>query len=221
MKLHDLKPAPGSKKSRRRLGRGVGSGRGKTAGRGQKGQKSRSGFSQGSGWEGGRSRLIMRLPKRGFNHYRIPMQIVNLADLNRFDEGTRVDAALLVEHGLVRRTDRPVKLLGEGELEVRGLTVTLDAWSRSALAAVVASGGQIVGADAAPAESAEAAEQVAAEPANAEAPAETVADEPEADASAEADAAEPVEAAAAADEPSTDADAADRAPDDDEGGERA
>ena len=62
MKLNDLKPAPGAKKSRRRVGRGLGSGRGKTAGRGQKGQASRSGFSQGSGWEGGRSRLIMRLP---------------------------------------------------------------------------------------------------------------------------------------------------------------
>ena len=76
MKINDLKPAPGAKKSRRRVGRGLGSGRGKTAGRGQKGQASRSGFSQGSGWEGGRSRLIMRLPKRGFTHQGIEYQIV-------------------------------------------------------------------------------------------------------------------------------------------------
>jgi large subunit ribosomal protein L15 len=147
VKLNDLKPARGSKKSRRRVGRGLGSGRGKTAGRGQKGQKSRSGFSQGAGWEGGRSRLIMRLPKRGFNRDRTPMQIVNIDDLNRFEAGTTVDATLLVEHGLVRRADRPVKLLGEGELEVRDLTIALDAWSRGALAAVRSAGGTVLGAD--------------------------------------------------------------------------
>ena len=145
MKLNDLKPAKGSKKTRRRLGRGLGSGRGKTAGRGQKGQKSRSGFSQGAGWEGGRSRLVMRLPKRGFTRVREPIQIVNLADLNRFEDGTTIDAALLVDAGLVRRTDHAVKLLGDGELE-RKLTIQVDAVSRAAAQAVTAAGGTVKGA---------------------------------------------------------------------------
>lgn len=145
MKLSDLKPAKGSKKTRRRVGRGLGSGRGKTAGRGQKGQKSRSGFSQGAGWEGGRSRLVMRLPKRGFNKVKEPVQIVNLDDLNRFENGTTVDVDLLAKAGLVRRTDVPVKLLGDGELE-RELTIDLDAVSRAAASAVAAAGGTVKGA---------------------------------------------------------------------------
>lgn len=146
MKLNDLKPAKGSKKSRRRLGRGLGSGRGKTAGRGQKGQKSRSGFSQMAGWEGGRSRLVMRLPKRGFTHPREEMQIVNLDDLNVFEAGATVSAETLAEHGRVRHPKRPVKLLGGGELEVDNLTVELDGYSRSAVQAVEARGGTLRGA---------------------------------------------------------------------------
>ena len=146
MKLNDLKPAEGAKKNRRRVGRGLGSGRGKTAGRGQKGQKSRSGFSQGSGWEGGRSRLIARLPKRGFNHASEGFQIVNLRDLNSFDEGATVNAETLNRIGLVRHSDRPVKLLGDGALEVRNLTVVLDAYSRRAVEAVRAAGGSVEGA---------------------------------------------------------------------------
>lgn len=146
MKLNQLKPAGGAKKNRRRVGRGLGSGRGKTAGRGHKGQKSRSGFSQGSGWEGGRSRLIMRLPKRGFNREKRIVQIVNLADLNRFESGSTIGAALLAEHGLVRSGDAPVKLLGEGDLRVERLQIEVDAWSAGALAAVRASGGDIIGA---------------------------------------------------------------------------
>ena len=148
MKLNDLKPAEGAKKNRRRVGRGLGSGRGKTAGRGQKGQKSRSGFSQGSGWEGGRSRLVARLPKRGFTHQTEGYQIVNLRDLNLFGEGDTVNAETLNAFGLVRHVDRPVKLLGDGELEVRNLTVTLDAYSRGAAAAVRAAGGNVEGAEA-------------------------------------------------------------------------
>lgn len=146
MKLNDLKPAKGSKKRRRRLGRGVGSGRGKTAGRGQKGQKSRSGFSQGAGWEGGRSRLIMRLPKRGFNRARTPMQVVNLRDLNGFAEGSTVDAEALAGAGLIGKATRPVKLLGDGELTVRNLTVAVDAISASAAEAIRAAGGTVSGA---------------------------------------------------------------------------
>ncbi|MBX3140000.1 MAG: 50S ribosomal protein L15 [Trueperaceae bacterium] len=144
MKLNELSPAPGSKKTRKRVGRGLGSGRGKTAGRGQKGQTSRSGHSQGAGWEGGRSRLIMRLPKRGFTRVKEPLQLVNLRDLNAFAAGESIDAAKLVASGLVRRVDHRVKLLADGELEVKGLTITVDAASKGALAAVEAAGGKVV-----------------------------------------------------------------------------
>lgn len=144
MKLNELKPAQGAKKDRKRLGRGVGSGRGKTAGRGQKGQKSRSGFSQGAGWEGGRSRLIMRLPKRGFTRPKAPLQIVNLGDLNAFAEGDEVDAVALAGRGLVRRADHPVKLLADGNLDVAKLTVKVDLASRAAASALAAAGGTLV-----------------------------------------------------------------------------
>lgn len=143
MKLNDLKPAPGSKKTRKRVGRGLGSGRGKTAGRGQKGQSSRSGYSQGRGWEGGRSRLIMRLPKRGFNKVKLEYQIVNVGDLNGFEDGDTVDAIALVVAGLVRHAGRPIKLLGDGVLEVKNLQVEVDACSAGAAAAVAAAGGSV------------------------------------------------------------------------------
>lgn len=162
MKLNDLKPAPGAKKARRRVGRGLGSGRGKTAGRGQKGQTSRSGFSQGAGWEGGRSRLIMRLPKRGFVHHNTEYQIVNVGDLEIFEAGSTVDASSLRASGLVRHEDRPIKLLGNGELSVQNLQVAVDAYSRSAVRAVQNAGGTVRGdvhAEAAtPAEQAEGAQ---------------------------------------------------------------
>ena len=161
MKLNDLKPAEGAKKNRRRVGRGLGSGRGKTAGRGQKGQKSRSGFSQGSGWEGGRSKLVARLPKRGFNHATEGYQLVNLRDLNRFGEGDTINAETLNAVGLVRHADRPVKLLGDGALEVRNLVVILDAYSRSAAKAVRAAGGSVEGADVGGAEAEEVSSQTA------------------------------------------------------------
>ena len=143
MKLNDLKPAPGSKKTRKRVGRGMGSGRGKTAGRGEKGQKSRSGFSQGAGWEGGRSRLVMRLPKRGFTRIGVQYQLVNLGALNAFEEGATVDPTTLRAMGLIRHVDRPVKLLGDGELEVRGLQISVDACSKAASNAVTAAGGTV------------------------------------------------------------------------------
>lgn len=147
MKLSDLRPAPGAKKTRRRVGRGLGSGRGKTAGRGQKGQKSRSGFSQGAGWEGGRSRLIMRLPKRGFVNHRQPIQIVNLDDLNRFAANSTITAQSLRDAGVVRHANRPVKLLGQGTLEVQGLKLELDAYSQHAIEAVEAAGGSVLQSD--------------------------------------------------------------------------
>lgn len=145
MKLNDLRPAPGAKKNRRRVGRGLGSGHGKTAGRGQKGQSSRSGFSQGAGWEGGRSRLVMRLPKRGFVHHNTDYQIVNLGDLSSFEAGAMVNAETLRAVGIVRHVDRPIKLLGNGELSVQNLTVEVDAYSRSAVRALQSAGGTVVG----------------------------------------------------------------------------
>ena len=148
MKLNDLKPAQGSKKTRRRVGRGLGSGRGKTAGRGQKGQKSRSGFSQGAGWEGGRSRLVMRLPKRGFTRAKDPVQTVNLRDLNdRFEDGATINADSLLAARLIKRLDVPVKLLGDGELARQGLTVDVDAISKGAARAIEAAGGTVKGAE--------------------------------------------------------------------------
>ena len=143
MKLNELKPAPGSKKTRRRVGRGPGSGRGKTAGRGHKGQASRSGFSQGAGWEGGRSRLVMRLPKRGFNRVKVSYQIVNLGALNGFEEGSSVDVETLVAVGLVRHLTRPVKLLAGGALEVKGLQIEVDACSAAAAREVAELGGSV------------------------------------------------------------------------------
>src|SRR5690554_5319114 len=163
MKINDLKPAPGSKKNRRRVGRGVGSGRGKTAGRGQKGQSSRSGFSQGAGWEGGRSRLIMRLPKRGFNKVKLVYQVVNLRDLAVFEAGSSIDAIDMAAAGLVRHAGRPIKLLGSGPLEVSGLNIEVDAASQGAIQAVIAAGGSVT----VPIE--EADEAAAAEPEAAEA----------------------------------------------------
>lgn len=145
MKLNDLKPAPGAKKARRRVGRGIGSGNGKTAGRGQKGQKSRSGYSKGPGWEGGRSNLIERLPKRGFNNnqFRTFYQIVNLSDLNKLPAGSDVTGQSLKEAGIIRHANRPIKLLGNGQLEVSSLSVELDNYSQSAIDAVQAAGGTI------------------------------------------------------------------------------
>lgn len=145
MKLNELKPAPGAKKARRRVGRGIGSGNGKTAGRGQKGQKSRSGYSKGPGWEGGRSNLIERLPKRGFNNnqFRTFYQLVNLSDLNKLEDGSDVTGQTLKEAGIVRHANRPIKLLGNGQLDVRSLSVELDNYSQSAMDAVQAAGGTI------------------------------------------------------------------------------
>lgn len=187
MKLNDLKPAPGSKKVRQRVGRGIGSGRGKTSGRGQKGQASRSGFSQRGGWEGGRSSLIARLPKRGFNRasLQIVYQIVNLESLNVLEADTVVDAISLYEHGLIRHIDRPVKLLGRGELEVRGLSIDVDRISRSAADAVTRLGGKVV--RPAPEEGAEAAAAATEAAPEEESPAEEAVEESAAENGADAE----------------------------------
>jgi large subunit ribosomal protein L15 len=138
MKLHELSPADGSRKARKRVGRGPGSGTGKTAGRGHKGQKSRSGYSRRIGFEGGQMPLIRRVPKRGFtNIFRKEYAVVNLRDLDGF-EG-EVTPEILVDRGLVRRGWQ-VKILGEGEIQT-ALQVKAHRFSRSAREKIEAAGG--------------------------------------------------------------------------------
>ncbi len=143
MKLHELKPAEGSTKNRKRLGRGVGSGWGKTAGRGTKGHNSRSGGGVRPGFEGGQMPIHRRLPKRGFtNIFRKEMAIINVSDLARFEAGAVVDEAALVQSGLVKGRRDGIKLLGNGAIDI-ALTVKLNAVSRSAKEKVEAAGGTV------------------------------------------------------------------------------
>lgn len=138
MKLHELSPAKGSKHSKKRVGRGPGSGLGKTSGKGEKGQKSRSGASTRVGFEGGQMPLIRRVPKRGFtNIFKVEYAVVNLSQLADF-EGD-VTPEVLVERGLVR-SGRKVKVLGDGEIG-KSLRVTADKFSKSARAKIEAAGG--------------------------------------------------------------------------------
>jgi large subunit ribosomal protein L15 len=138
MKLHDLSPAKGSKRPKKRIGRGPGSGHGKTAGRGHKGQRSRSGFSQRAGFEGGQMPLVRRVPKRGFtNIFKQEYQVVNVARLADF-EG-EVNPENLVERGVVR-SGMPVKVLGNGEISI-ALKVKAHKFSATARAKIEAAGG--------------------------------------------------------------------------------
>ena len=139
--VHDLAPAPGSTRSRRRVGRGPGSGHGKTAGRGSKGQKSRTGYRHQRGFEGGQMPLHRRLPKRGFtNIFRVEYEIVNLSDLDRFDAGAAVNPETLSALRLARK-NRPVKILGDGKIQ-KALTVSAHKFSASAKAGIEAAGGR-------------------------------------------------------------------------------
>ena len=139
MKLHVLKPAEGSRQLRNRVGRGTSSGNGKTAGRGQKGQKARSKVRVG--FEGGQMPLFRRMPKRGFkNVNRKDYAIVNLETLNKFEDGTEVTPALLVETRVVKDEKDGIKVLGNGEL-TKKLTVKASKFSASAKAAIEAAGG--------------------------------------------------------------------------------
>ncbi len=142
MKLHELSPAAGSTKERKRIGRGAGSGQGKTAGKGHKGQKARAGRGMRAGFEGGQMPLQRRLPKRGFNNiFRKVIVAVNVADLNaRFEDGAVVDAQSLKEAGLVKNYFDGIKVLGNGEL-TKKLTVKADAFSESAKQKIEAAGG--------------------------------------------------------------------------------
>lgn len=143
LNLSNLSPHPGSRKQRKRLGRGPGSGLGKTAGRGHKGFKARSGSGIKPGFEGGQMPLQRRLPKRGFrNPFRKYYAVVNLRDLNDFAAGSVVDRAALEAAGLISAKDSLVKVLGDGELSV-ALTVAVDKVSESARSKIEAAGGSV------------------------------------------------------------------------------
>jgi large subunit ribosomal protein L15 len=142
MRLHDLKPRPGAKHRRKRLGQGESSGHGKTSGRGGKGQTARSGSSVRIGFEGGQMPLIRRIPKRGFNNAEFAVRYipVNLEVLNKFDDGAKVDEAALRALGLANGRLQRVKILGDGEL-TRKLTVHAHAFSAAARAKIEKLGG--------------------------------------------------------------------------------
>jgi large subunit ribosomal protein L15 len=142
MKLHELKAVPGSRKAPKRKGRGTATGQGKTAGRGSKGQNSRSGGGVRLGFEGGQMPLYRRIPKRGFtNIWRNEPAIINVGDLNIFEEGAEVTEEALKEKGLIRKSDNGLKVLGEGKLE-RRLTVKANKFSKSAMEAIEQTGGK-------------------------------------------------------------------------------
>ena len=142
MRLHNIRPRPGSKHRRKRLGQGESSGHGKTSGRGGKGQTARSGSSIRIGFEGGQMPLIRRIPKRGFNNARFAVRYiaVNLESLNRFDDGATVDEAALRQSGLANGRETRVKILGGGDL-TRKLTVKAHAFSAAARAKIEKLGG--------------------------------------------------------------------------------
>lgn len=143
MNLHELSPAPGSKRVAVRVGRGLGSGLGKTSGKGQKGQKSRSGGVKRPGFEGGQRPLYLRLPKRGFyNKFGKDYVEINVSALNRFEDGTVVEPAMLIEEGVVKNIRDGIRILGNGEL-TKKLTVQAMGFSKSAEEKIVAAGGKI------------------------------------------------------------------------------
>lgn len=142
MKLDELKPAPGSNRKRKRVGRGDGSGHGKTSCRGHKGQGARSGGNIAPGFEGGQMPLQRRLPKRGFrNPFKVNVAVINLQQLETFAAGSEITPQALAEKGLLRGKDRQVKILGEGALS-KALTVRAHAFSAKAKAGIEAAGGK-------------------------------------------------------------------------------
>ena len=144
MKLHELKPAEGSKKKRKRSGRGIGSGKGKTSGRGHKGQNARSGGGVRPTFEGGQTPLFRRFPKRGFSNadFKKEYTIVNVVDLNRFEEDSEITAETLKEAGLIDKVKSGLKILGDGDLE-KALTVKAHKFSKAAIEKIEAAGGKV------------------------------------------------------------------------------
>lgn len=145
MNIQSLKPAENSRFKEKRLGRGIGSGLGKTSGKGHKGQNARSGGGVRVGFEGGQMPLVRKLPRRGFNNsiFKKQYSIVNVADLNKFDENAVVDAQALIEKGILSKVEEyGVKILGNGKLE-KALTVKANKFSASAVKKIKKSGGKI------------------------------------------------------------------------------
>lgn len=143
MRLHELRPAPGTTKEPKRKGRGTATGQGKTGGRGQKGQGSRSGGGVRPGFEGGQMPLFRRLPKRGFtNIFAVEFEEVNVEELNRFENGTEITPQLLKEEGIVKKMRDGVKILGNGEL-TKSLTVKANKFSKAAIEKIEAAGGRV------------------------------------------------------------------------------
>ena len=143
MKLHELKPASGARRARKRVGRGPGSGRGKTATRGHDGQKSRSGYSQKRGFEGGQMPLHRRLPKRGFvNLFRKDYRTINVDRLNSFDAGSVVTPEIMQGAGMLKKGAAAVKVLGNGEIKV-SLTVRAHKFTKTAAQKIEAVGGTV------------------------------------------------------------------------------
>ena len=141
--LNELTPAEGSRKPRKRVGRGPGSGKGKTCGTGVKGQGTRSGKKIKAWFEGGQMPLYQRVPKKGFkNHFRVENEVVNLAALAVFGDNATVDVKALVDAGLVRGSGRPVKVLAEGDAP-KGLKLSVNKVSASAQAKIEAAGGSV------------------------------------------------------------------------------
>ena len=142
MKIHELGPAYGATTSSKRVGRGIGSGLGKTAGKGHKGQKARSGGSIRRGFEGGQTPLYRRIPKRGFkNHFAVEYAIVNLSDLEQFEDGSVVNAESLIAKGIIKKELDGVKVLGNGTL-TKKLTVVASKFSKTAEEKIQAVGGK-------------------------------------------------------------------------------
>ena len=144
MDIQSLNPAPNSRKSEKRLGRGIGSGTGKTSGKGHKGQNARSGGGVRPGFEGGNIPFIRKMPKRGFtNQFKKIYAICNVADLDRFDNGTTVDAKLLFETRVIGKIEKDgLKILGNGNL-TKKLTVVANAYTASAKDKIIKAGGKI------------------------------------------------------------------------------
>ena len=143
MKLDSLKPSKGSIKNKKRIGRGHGSGLGKTSGRGHKGAGQRSGNKRRAWFEGGQMPLARRLPRRGFtNIFKEEIQIVNISDLNRIEKSSEIDPVVLQENGMIRSSLKPVKILGEGDIDKK-LNVTASAFSASAKNKIEKAGGTV------------------------------------------------------------------------------
>lgn len=143
MKLNELSPARGSKKARKRKGRGVGAGTGKTAGRGSKGQNSRSGGGTRPGYEGGQMPIHRRLPKRGFkNIFKKTFAVINIRDLEKFEDGSTVDEAAFIQAGLVKGKRDGIKLLSNGAID-RAITVKVNRISKAAREKIESAGGTV------------------------------------------------------------------------------